>query len=204
MASAGSVSFWIGQLQGGDSRAAQQLWERYFRQLVGLARQKLQGRPCGAADEEDVALSAFKSFCRGAKQGQFPQLHDREDLRQLLIAITSHKAISLMRREGRRKRGGGAVLDEAALADLICSGREEAAFEQLIGHEPSPESALEMAEEVTRLLDQLEDATLQSLALGKMEGYTNRELAVHLGFSPRTVERKLGLIRQIWAKEVAP
>src|SRR5207244_12891428 len=60
---AGSVTAWIGQLQAGDSCAAQQLWERYFRQLVELARKRFQGVLGPVADEEDVALSAFASFC---------------------------------------------------------------------------------------------------------------------------------------------
>jgi len=62
------------------------LWERYFRRLVGLARKKLRAAPRRAADEEDVALSAFDSFCRGAKLDRFPQLHDRLDVWQLLVA----------------------------------------------------------------------------------------------------------------------
>src|SRR5205823_10863614 len=92
MSSAGSVTFWIDRLRAGDARAAEKLWERYFRRLVGLARQKLRHTPRGAADEEDVAVSAFDSFFRGAAAGRFPQLHDRDDLWQLLIAITAHKA----------------------------------------------------------------------------------------------------------------
>ncbi len=58
-----SVSQWLGQLQAGDPTAAQKLWERYFRRLVGLARKKLRAAPRRAADEEDVALSAFTGFC---------------------------------------------------------------------------------------------------------------------------------------------
>src|SRR5262249_15198784 len=60
--------------------AAQKLWEGYFQKMVGLARQKLQGLPRRAADEEDVALSAFNSFCLGAGAGRFPQLSDRDSL----------------------------------------------------------------------------------------------------------------------------
>src|SRR5262249_37281756 len=63
MASEGSVSHWIGQLKAGDHAAAQELWNNYFHRLVGLARKKLEGAPRRAADEEDVALSAFTSFC---------------------------------------------------------------------------------------------------------------------------------------------
>jgi hypothetical protein len=54
-----SVTQWIDRLEAGDPDAAQKLWERYFLRLVGLARKKLRAVPRRAADEEDVALSAF-------------------------------------------------------------------------------------------------------------------------------------------------
>src|SRR5947209_3676484 len=80
MTSPGSVTHWIGQLKAGEAAAAQPLWEGYFQKMVQLARGKLQGLPRRAADEEDVALSAFDSFCRGAGAGRFPQLSDRDSL----------------------------------------------------------------------------------------------------------------------------
>src|SRR5437660_6776624 len=102
-----SVTQWIDRLKTGDPDAAQKLWERYFRRLVGLARKKLRDTPRRAADEEDVALSAFNNFCRGVQHGRFPQLSDRDNLWQLLVTITVQKAIDLMRREGREKRYDG-------------------------------------------------------------------------------------------------
>src|SRR5439155_2313361 len=117
MPPSGSVSCWIDQLKIGDAAAAQPLWERYFQQLVRLARKKLQGVPRGAADEEDVALNAFDSFCRGAQQGRFPKLEDRDDLWQLLILITARKALDLRRHEFRQKRGGGRVQREMDLSE---------------------------------------------------------------------------------------
>jgi WD40 repeat protein len=84
----GSVTHWLGLLRAGDAVAAQPLWEGYFRRLVGLARARLQGVPRRAADEEDVALSAFDSFCQGAQAGRFPRLADRDDLWQVLRADT--------------------------------------------------------------------------------------------------------------------
>src|ERR687886_50259 len=95
----GSVTRWLGRLQAGDPAAAQQLWERYFPRLVGLARQRLRGAPRRAADEEDVALSAFDSFCRGVARGRFPQLHDRNNLWGLLVLITARKALNLAQHE---------------------------------------------------------------------------------------------------------
>jgi hypothetical protein len=41
MGAQGSVLRWLDPLRVGDSAAVQQLWERYFRRLVGLARHQL-------------------------------------------------------------------------------------------------------------------------------------------------------------------
>jgi DNA-directed RNA polymerase specialized sigma24 family protein len=191
-----SVTDWIGQLKAGDSAAAEQLWGRYFERLVGLARDQLRGTPRRAADEEDVALSAFDSFCRGAEHGRFPELLHRDNLWRLLVTITLRKAHDLRRNEWRQKRGGGEVLTESELP-------VEAGLEQFVSREPSPELAAQVAEQCRRLLGCLDDAALQSLALWKMEGYTNDDLAARLGCGLRTVERKLRLIRQLWREEAA-
>ena len=44
MSDGGSVTLWIGQLKAGNHEAAQQLWNRYFREMVRLARGRLKGR----------------------------------------------------------------------------------------------------------------------------------------------------------------
>jgi DNA-directed RNA polymerase specialized sigma24 family protein len=196
MTSSGSVTHWIGQLKAGSPAAAQQLWEGYFQKMVGLARQKLQGLPRRAADEEDVALSAFNSFCLGAGAGRFPQLADRDSLWPLLVAITAHKAVDLLRREHRLKRGGPPP--EAGPGALPLD------VEQAVGREPTPEFALQVAEECRRRLDQLGDEGLRAVALAKMEGYTNEEIAVRLNCVPRTVERKLRMIRKRWGEDNLP
>src|SRR3989442_697950 len=103
MSSIGSVSWLLDRVKGSDDEAARLLWEAYYRRLVRLARAHLQGVPRGAADEEDVALSAFDSFCRAAAAGRFPQLDDREDLWQVLLLITARKAHDLRQREAAQK-----------------------------------------------------------------------------------------------------
>src|SRR5437899_9640067 len=104
-----SVTRWIDRLKAGDPDAAQKLWEKYFRRLVGLARDRLRAAPRRAADEEDVALSAFDSFCRNAGAGRFPDLADRDGLWRLLAAFTARKAAHHARDAARLKRGGGAT-----------------------------------------------------------------------------------------------
>jgi DNA-directed RNA polymerase specialized sigma24 family protein len=197
-----SITGWLGNLKEGDQAAAQPLWERYFSKLVAVARAKLKRmrRTNAGEDEEDAALSAFNSFCAGAARGRFPQLADRDDLWRLLVVITARKAMAQANRQGRKKRGGGRVVDEAV---LFGPGRDDAegplaGLEGIAAGEPSPEFAAMMAEECRRLLDALDDDSLRQVALSRMEGYNNDEIAVQLGCARRTVARRLDLIRKTW------
>jgi len=195
-----SVSAWVQQLRDGDKDfPVQRLWEHYFQQLVTLARSMLGKSQRRVADEEDVALSAFDCFCQGALRGSFPQLEDRDSLWRLLVTITARKVYRLNLRNGRQKRGGNAVLDEAALDDLCGNGEVAIGLDQFIATDPTPEFAAQAAEEYQQLLGRLEDQKLRDLAKWKMEGFTNEEIAARFGCAPRTVERRLVLIRRIWS-----
>jgi RNA polymerase sigma factor (sigma-70 family) len=196
-----TVTQWIRQLQAGDAAAAERLWQRYFAQMVKLARRKLEGAARIASDEEDVALSAFKSFCLGAQHGRYPKLTDRGSLWSLLVAITAHKSVDLIRRENRLKRGGGAVAATAAGAAFDPSGNLDP-LTDYIRDEPTPEFIAMMTEQLHRLLDHLREPELQSLAIAKMEGYSNDELAQRDGCSLRTIERRLKLIREKCRQEL--
>jgi DNA-directed RNA polymerase specialized sigma24 family protein len=203
MSADGSVTHWLNLLQAGDRAAARPLWERYFPLLVARARATLRGRSPMAADEEDVALSAFDSFCRGAEGGRFPRLHDRDDLWRLLLLFTARKAAHLVRDERRDKRGGGKMRAEADLADDSAES-DEGFLARVLGPEPTPEFAAEMAEECRLLLDKLGTEELRSIAVWTMEGDTVEEVAARLGRSVRTVARKLAVIRDLWREEGQP
>jgi RNA polymerase sigma factor (sigma-70 family) len=200
LSSPGSVTDWINRLKGSDRAAAQQLWERYFHRLLGLARKKLKGTPCRAADEEDVVQSAFKSFFLGIGRGRFPELSDRHSLWPLLVLITARKALDLREHNRRQKRGGGEVRGDSALTGPSgCAG-----LEQVLSSEPTPAFAAQVADACRRLLGLLKDPRLRQVAELKMEGYTNQEVAKMIGRSVPTVERKLARVRAAWEREITP
>ena len=68
----------------------------------------------------------------------------------------------------------------------------------MLGSEPTPEFAALMADNCRELLDRLGDESLREVALGRMEGETNAEIAARLSFVEKTVEAKLRRIRDLW------
>jgi DNA-directed RNA polymerase specialized sigma24 family protein len=193
----GSVTRWLDGLKLGDGRAAQELWDRYFSSLVRLARKRLGDVPRGQTDEEDVALVAFYRLCKGAARGRYPKLNDRDDLWRLLATITTHAALDQRRYSGQDKRASVRVSLSAPPEDGDES-EEGDGLGFVEGREPSPEFAAMMAEQCEELLRRLGDDTLRRIALWKLEGDTNAEIAVRLRRGVSTVERKLRLIRKIW------
>jgi DNA-directed RNA polymerase specialized sigma24 family protein len=199
MSAEGSVTHWLGLLQAGDANAVQPLWERYFRRLVGLARTKLRHTSRRVADEEDVALSAFDSFCRHAEAGRCPHLLDRDGLWRLLVVLTARKAAHLVRDQGRQKRGG-----TSPILGVPEGEEEESILGQVLSREPDPAFAAQVAEEYQRLLTCLQDRELEAVAQWRLEGYTVEEIAARMGYAARSIKRKLQLIRNIWEKELHP
>jgi RNA polymerase sigma factor (sigma-70 family) len=196
MATDQSVTAWIEGLRAGQETAAAKLWNHFYQDLLALAWRRLQGAPRRAADEEDVVASALETFIRRAREGQFPRLNDRHDLWHLLVAITERKALNLARDQSRKKRGSGKVRDESALQDQDHSTQARG-LDQIAGPEPTPETAAAMTEALGQLLGVL-DAGLRQIALLKLEGRTNGEIASRIGRSTATVERRLRLIRDKW------
>lgn len=197
----GSVTRCLFDLRVGIHQATVLLWERYFEQLVRLARSRLRSsrHRSAEADEEDVALSAFESFCEGTARGKFPDLAGRDDLWRLLVVITTRKAAAQLRRESRKKRGGDRFILEASTSPSD-SPEDFELLDRIVGREPSPEFAAMVAEEFRNLLESLGEEPLRKVAISRMEGYSVEEIAGKLDCSRRTVARRLELIRKIWGE----
>jgi len=118
----------------------------------------------------------------------------------LLVKITERKALNQLRRQGRAKRGGGDVRGESVFLDTGASTAKKG-IDQVPGAEPTAEFAAVVAEGLRGLLDLLADDELRQIALLKLEGWTNEEIASRINRSLPTVERRLRLIRDKWKDE---
>jgi DNA-directed RNA polymerase specialized sigma24 family protein len=191
--SAGSITRLIPQLRQRDDLAIHTLWERYMQRIHNAARPVVARLAPGAGDEEDVAQSAFQSFCEAAATGRLPDLGSRNELWRLLFAFTRRKAIDRVRRETRHRRGGGAaVVNNAPAVDRACDSG--------IG----PVEIVELQESLNELFRKLmksDDGRLTEIALLRLEGATNAEIAARFGCAVRTIQRKLHLLERLWTEQ---
>ena len=180
-----SVTQWITDYTAGDEAAAEQIFQRYYQRLVGLARKKLRSLPAPVADDEGAVVSAFRSFFSGVEAGEFPKLEGRDDLWKLLATITARKSIAQIRRHWRQKGEGGRVDRAAEVVEHL---------DQTL----NPAEINAFVEACERRIESLDDASLQQIALLRLEGYDTREIAEQLDVHQRTVQRKILLIQSTW------
>ena len=194
-----AVTRWVESLEQGDEDAAARLWEYCFPRLLRYANQRLPGNLRRALDEEDVALRRVSKLLHGVGPRCLPELAGRDELWRLLLCITARKAQARMRHEFREKRGGGKVggesifLEGARAADAAGMGNVPD------NGTPAPEVLVQFSDECEHLMNLLEDETVKTIAILRIEGYSVDEIAERVGCAKRSVERRLNLIRKTWS-----
>lgn len=188
------VSQWIEQLSASEPLAAQRLWEHFCKRLMSYARGRLKAATRRVYDEEDAAVSAFRSLCRGIESQKFPNVADRDNLWALLLVIASRKIMNRNRYNDQQCRNGGQTISESVQENV--DGRNP--LETVSAREPSPELSAEVADLSEYLLHLLPEPDLKRLVLLKLEGHTNEEAAELMSVTRRTVHRKLERIRRVW------
>jgi RNA polymerase sigma factor (sigma-70 family) len=179
--------------QGLSDDSAQQIFQRYFSMLESVARAKVAGLRYHWGDHEDVAQQVMTQFFLGVRDGRFPRLNDRHDLWQVLLVILERRVIDLRRKKRQPVCGESAIGAKAEDASQ-CQGMQSVPC-----IEPTPEMVVQLEEELRARLSQLPEG-LRQVAVWRMIGHSNAEIARMLGRSERRVESKLSLIRRIWSE----
>ncbi len=198
-----SVSQYLSGLRTGDSKATQKIWERYFKRLIQLADRKLRSSPRGSMDEDDVVQQVFAEFFAQVQQGRFPKLDDRHDLWQILAMMVGRRSKDQIRKQSTLRAGANRVVNESAFQDANGSFKANV-LTSIPSRDPSPAEAMEFVEALSGRLRMLSDKTLRKIAMLKLQGYSNREIAKKMRSSLRSVERTLSRIRSMWQTEEKP
>jgi DNA-directed RNA polymerase specialized sigma24 family protein len=202
MAAHGSVTRLIIDLRSDEPAvrevAARLVWGRYFRELLVLARNHLSARIRSREDEEDVLQSMYKSFCIRQRRGDF-DLANRDELWNLLVRITLRKAHNAATRHLQGKRD--VRREDAEAAEPSGEGPPGTILDRIDSDGPTPAEAALLNEALEHRFRSLNDPALRQIALWKLEGYTNAEIAARLDCTLRTVERKVERIRAYWGND---
>ncbi len=171
----------MARLRDGDEAAANEVFGRFVRRLIGLSSSQFDSWIRPKADPEDIVQSAYKSFFLRYERGDF-ELADWESLWGLLAVITIRKSY--------RRR-------DYLMADCRDAGREVSPPQggddsssrwEFIDREPTPSEMAILSETVDGLLEGLERPEREIVELS-LQGHTTPEISDRLGRSQRTVQR---------------
>lgn len=154
----------LGRIREGDATAWDELYRAYHDELLFVARMNLGNKLRSALDSEDVlqsaALEAFRAL---------PRFEYREEggLRRFLHRLVVNKIRDRADTHGAQKRAGAVQLTDTLMRGLAGSG------------EPTYASA--KYEQLERCLGRLPEEMRRVILLRKIEGYSSKEAAEHMG-----------------------
>lgn len=180
------------RFRDGDGLAAEAIFARYFERLIALARSRLSPRLAGRTDPEEIALSTYRSFFVKAREGRY-DLNRGGDLWRLLSSIAKHKLFHQVRHHRADRRS----VDVEIPFDQVDEGRHTGHQ-----HEPTPEEAAALADEIERVLSHLDHFGRRVLEL-RLQGLQLSEIAEDTGRSERSVRRSLAQIRELLSGRLA-
>ena len=170
------------RLRSGEDAAAREVFVRFARRLVGLARTHLDAKLAVKSDPEDVVQSAYKSFFVRHREGNL-DVGSWDGLWGVLTLITLRKCADraafyrAAKRDVKRELAGGPDADAAPAVDLA------------LDREPAPHEAVALAETVEALFRLADDPDERGILELSLQGYTATEIADRLGRAERSVRR---------------
>jgi RNA polymerase sigma-70 factor (ECF subfamily) len=178
----------MARLQAGDPAAAEAVFTRFARRLVGLARERLDARLRGKVDPDDVLQSVYRTFFRRHAAGEFV-LGGWDGLWALLTVLTVRKCGRWQRHFQTRGR------DVRQEVELAPAGEEERLSPEHFNREPEPEEAAELADLIESMQRGLMPRDREIVAL-RLQDYNAAEIATQLGLPERTIHRVLDRVRE--------
>lgn len=177
------------RIEGGEQDAATQLFYRYSKQLLALAKSKTGNDLAARFDPEDVVQSVFRTFFRRATTGCY-DVPASGELWKLLLVLALNKVRRLAVYHRARKRN---VRHTVASTDI------DGLLSQLMVDDPQPHYILELV--IESVLENMTTSERQIIEL-RIEAYTITEISKKTGRAKRTIERILQNFRNRLAEAI--
>jgi RNA polymerase sigma-70 factor, ECF subfamily len=174
----------IARLREGSEAAAETLFAKYAPRLRQLAAARCGADLKARVDADDIVQSAFASFFRGARDGQY-DAPTGEEIWNLLVVISVNKVRAkgeyhrAAKRDIRKTSGDEAMCDHVPVDDHVAATILKLTVEEVI--QSLPESA-------------------RPIVTLRLDGMEVTEIAKNVGRAKRSVERILQDFRESMAK----
>lgn len=178
----------MNRLRSGEDDAAQEVFQRYARQLIAMTRKQFDQRLAQKVDAEDVVQSAYKSFFARHRDGKVT-VENWNSLWKLLTLITMRKCADRVEYYRADRRDVARETHDAGSTD------HPVAWQMAIDREPLPEEAAMLAETLEGLFRTVDVYERPILELS-LQGYTVPEISDQLGRAERSVRRLRERIRK--------
>jgi RNA polymerase sigma-70 factor (ECF subfamily) len=171
------------RLRRGDEAAAAEVFRRFARRLIGLARDHLDARLRQKLDAEDILQSVLKSFFVRHAAGEY-ELSNWDSLWSLLAVITLRKC-------GYRTRYFRAARRDVRREAVPRPGDDESvASWEALASDPTPSDAACLVETVEQLLRGFDNRERAAVELA-LRGRKAPQISAEIGMAERSVYRVL-------------
>ena len=170
-------------VRDGDEDAAELLYNRYARRVLGLVKSQMSEKLSSATEPDDLVQSVFKSFFRKVQTGVYNAPPGRT-LWNLIAVVAVNK-----------------VIRSANYHTAQCRDLERALPLEISGDAIDKKTADDLSIYVRELLEQLRPQDLQIANL-RIDGHSVEEIATKVDRALRSVERSLSNTRQLFADEL--
>ncbi len=185
-----------------DSAAVEAMWEVYYPRLKKLVARQVAAIRRPMVSDSEIALSAFHSFVKRAREGQFDGLANEEELWVLLKQFAKFKANDHRKRAMAEKRRADRLAvgqaDAAALDDNNVPRGVDAQ-----GKNASPSLDIEVSDLFAGLMQKLPDDLHRDAVLLKLQGATTATIAECCQISLRSAQRLVKKIEAEWRAALA-
>ena len=156
------------------------IFSEYLPKVVRLAEYNIAPGMKHRIEADDIGATVFRTVFRRISEGKF-RFEDEESFWKQLVVITLNRLANKVRDGNAQKRGGGKT--KLSIEDLIA-----------IASDPDPSHAAALSEVISIIADQLDETGRRILEL-RMAEYTYVEISEELGVTPKTVQRRMDIIR---------
>jgi len=174
----------IDRLSRGEPEAIRWLWGQANERLLPYVRSKVKSIGDRALDAEDVLIAVFSRLCSSLQKNAFANLQAMDDLWTVLMVLTKRQLATEARRQTATKRGGRMTRRSWSAAHDT--------------HRASATATFVYRDTLSQAIADLGVDELREVALLRIEGHDNSEIAARLNVSLRTVERRISIIRERW------